>query len=77
MVSTFAPRDARQQERDFYVWSDTSEKYKEARIIFKDFEPSNWAWIPSPELITGIVFILINPISISTTQRSTGDIPDA
>ncbi|MDH5695060.1 MAG: maltose alpha-D-glucosyltransferase, partial [Dehalococcoidia bacterium] len=32
--------------RDFYVWSDTPEKYKEARIIFKDFEPSNWAWDP-------------------------------
>jgi maltose alpha-D-glucosyltransferase/alpha-amylase len=31
-------------ERDFYVWSDTPEKYKEARIIFKDFETSNWAW---------------------------------
>src|SRR3984893_18470879 len=33
-------------ERDFYVWSDTPEKYKEARIIFKDFEPSNWTWDP-------------------------------
>ncbi len=32
--------------RDFYVWSDTQEKYKEARIIFKDFEPSNWTWDP-------------------------------
>jgi maltose alpha-D-glucosyltransferase/alpha-amylase len=31
-------------ERDFYVWSDHPELYKEARIIFKDFEPSNWAW---------------------------------
>jgi maltose alpha-D-glucosyltransferase / alpha-amylase len=34
------------KERDFYVWSDTPEKYKEARIIFKDFEPSNWTWDP-------------------------------
>jgi maltose alpha-D-glucosyltransferase/alpha-amylase len=33
-------------ERDFYVWSDTPEKYKDARIIFKDFEPSNWTWDP-------------------------------
>ncbi len=32
--------------RDFYVWSDTPEKYQEARIIFKDFEPSNWTWDP-------------------------------
>lgn len=30
--------------RDFYVWSDTPDKYREARIIFKDFETSNWAW---------------------------------
>lgn len=33
-------------ERDFYVWSDTLEKYKEARIIFQDFETSNWTWDP-------------------------------
>ncbi len=33
-------------ERDFYVWSDTPDKYRDARIIFKDFEPSNWTWDP-------------------------------
>jgi maltose alpha-D-glucosyltransferase/alpha-amylase len=33
-------------ERDLYVWSDSPEKYKEARIIFKDFETSNWTWDP-------------------------------
>jgi len=32
------------KKRDFYVWSDTPEKYKEARIIFQDFETSNWTW---------------------------------
>ena len=32
--------------RDFYVWSDTTDKYKDARIIFTDFETSNWAWDP-------------------------------
>ncbi len=32
--------------KDFYVWSSTPEKYKDARIIFKDFETSNWAWDP-------------------------------
>ena len=32
--------------RDFYVWSDTGEKYSDARIIFKDFESSNWTWDP-------------------------------
>jgi maltose alpha-D-glucosyltransferase/alpha-amylase len=33
-------------ERDFYVWNDTPERYREARIIFKDFESSNWSWDP-------------------------------
>ncbi|WP_013325069.1 maltose alpha-D-glucosyltransferase [Gloeothece verrucosa] len=33
-------------ERDFYVWNDTPDKYREARIIFQDFESSNWAWDP-------------------------------
>ena len=33
-------------QRDFYVWSDTPDRYAEARIIFKDFESSNWAWDP-------------------------------
>jgi maltose alpha-D-glucosyltransferase/alpha-amylase len=32
--------------RDFYVWSDTPERWKDARVIFKDFEPSNWTWDP-------------------------------
>lgn len=32
--------------RDWYVWSDTPEKYRDARIIFKDFETSNWTWDP-------------------------------
>jgi maltose alpha-D-glucosyltransferase/alpha-amylase len=30
--------------RNFYVWSDTTDKYSDARIIFQDFEPSNWSW---------------------------------
>ncbi|MDI9644308.1 MAG: maltose alpha-D-glucosyltransferase, partial [Candidatus Verstraetearchaeota archaeon] len=33
-------------KRDYYVWSDDSNRFKEARIIFKDFESSNWAWDP-------------------------------
>jgi maltose alpha-D-glucosyltransferase / alpha-amylase len=32
--------------REFYVWSDTPEKYADTRIIFKDFESSNWSWDP-------------------------------
>ncbi|MBK8977541.1 MAG: maltose alpha-D-glucosyltransferase [Planctomycetes bacterium] len=32
--------------RDFYVWSETPDRYGETRIIFKDFELSNWSWDP-------------------------------
>ncbi len=32
--------------RNFYVWSDTDALYGETRIIFRDFEPSNWTWDP-------------------------------
>ena len=31
-------------KRDWYVWSDTNERYPDARIIFVDTERSNWAW---------------------------------
>jgi maltose alpha-D-glucosyltransferase/alpha-amylase len=33
-------------ERDFYVWSETDQKYLGTRIIFKDTETSNWTWDP-------------------------------
>ena len=33
-------------ERDFYVWSDDAHRYADARIIFQDFETSNWTWDP-------------------------------
>ncbi len=32
--------------REYYVWSDNPDKYKDARIIFTDTEPSNWTWDP-------------------------------
>ena len=32
--------------RDYYVWSDDPDKYKEVRIIFTDTERSNWTWDP-------------------------------
>jgi len=31
-------------KRNWYVWSDTQERYKDARVIFVDSETSNWAW---------------------------------
>ena len=30
--------------RDYYVWSDTDQRYQDARIIFLDTETSNWTW---------------------------------
>jgi maltose alpha-D-glucosyltransferase/alpha-amylase len=33
-------------ERNFYVWSDTDQKYLDTRIIFLDAETSNWTWDP-------------------------------
>src|SRR5665213_1916269 len=33
-------------EREFYVWSDTDQKYLGTRIIFTDTETSNWNWDP-------------------------------
>ncbi|HXG65164.1 MAG TPA: maltose alpha-D-glucosyltransferase [Blastocatellia bacterium] len=31
-------------KRDWYVWSDTDQKYSQARVIFSDTERSNWTW---------------------------------
>jgi len=32
--------------RDYYVWSDDPGRYPETRVIFQDFETSNWTWDP-------------------------------
>jgi maltose alpha-D-glucosyltransferase/alpha-amylase len=34
------------RERNFYVWSDTPDRFKDVRIVFRDFEPSNWSYDP-------------------------------
>jgi maltose alpha-D-glucosyltransferase / alpha-amylase len=33
-------------KRDWYVWSETDDRYPDARVIFVDTEPSNWTWDP-------------------------------
>jgi maltose alpha-D-glucosyltransferase / alpha-amylase len=38
----FAPKNS--EERNFYVWTDDPSQYKDVRIIFQDFETSNWTW---------------------------------
>src|ERR1700744_2136302 len=42
-----APKGSK--ERDFYVWTDDPTQYKDVRIIFQDFENSNWTWDPVAE----------------------------
>jgi maltose alpha-D-glucosyltransferase/alpha-amylase len=37
-------RDPNSDKHDWYVWSDTADKYEGVRIIFTDTEPSNWTW---------------------------------
>jgi maltose alpha-D-glucosyltransferase/alpha-amylase len=39
-----ARADPNSPYREYYVWSDTDQKYKDARIIFVDTEKSNWTW---------------------------------
>lgn len=36
--------DPNSKYRDYYVWSETDEKYSDARIIFLDTETSNWTY---------------------------------
>jgi maltose alpha-D-glucosyltransferase / alpha-amylase len=35
--------------RNWYVWSDTDQKYAGTRIIFSDTQKSNWTWDPAAE----------------------------
>jgi maltose alpha-D-glucosyltransferase/alpha-amylase len=41
-----ARADRNSPYREYYVWSDTDQKYSDARIIFVDTERSNWTWDP-------------------------------
>ena len=41
-----ARRSRDDPRRGWYVWSDTDDRYRDARIIFLDSERSNWAWDP-------------------------------
>ena len=60
----FSGRAARagRPRADFYVWSDTSGKYLDARIIFKDFEQSNWSWDPVAQAL------LLAPVLLSSAR---------
>ncbi|WP_040605730.1 maltose alpha-D-glucosyltransferase [Salisaeta longa] len=42
-------RDPASDKHDWYVWSETEEKYEDVRIIFTDTEDSNWTWDPKAQ----------------------------
>ena len=67
-----APAGARpgRADRDFYVWSDTPERFADARIIFKDFETLQLdlgSRRPAPT--TGTASTPTSPTSTTTTRR--------
>ncbi len=49
--------------RDYYVWSDDPSRYSEARIIFQDFETSNWSYDPAADciLLAPVLFTSARP----------------
>jgi len=44
-----AARDPASDKHDWYVWSETDEKYEDVRVIFTDSEDSNWTWDPKAQ----------------------------
>src|SRR5690349_5721251 len=44
-----ARADPKSPRRNYYVWSDSDQKYQGARIIFTDTERSNWTWDPAAQ----------------------------
>ncbi len=45
----------------YYVWSETADRYQDARIVFQDFETSNWAWDPVADASTGTASTRTSP----------------
>jgi maltose alpha-D-glucosyltransferase / alpha-amylase len=39
-----ARRDRSSPRRSWFLWSDTGKEFSSARLIFPDFEKSNWTW---------------------------------
>ena len=56
-----ARRDPNSPKRDYYVWSDTDQKYSDARVIFLDTESSNWTWDPPRTSTTGTASLAMSP----------------
>jgi maltose alpha-D-glucosyltransferase/alpha-amylase len=54
--------------RSFYVWSETGQEYAGTRVIFLDYERSNWTWDP----ITGTASTPTSRTSIMTIRSCCG-----
>ena len=57
--------------RNFYVWSDTEERYQDTRIIFLDTEKSNWTWDEEAQAFYWHRFLF--PPARSQLRQSEGD----
>jgi maltose alpha-D-glucosyltransferase/alpha-amylase len=53
--------DKNSSKRDYFIWSDSQDKYKEARIIFKGLCTSNWEWESNTEQYYFHRFFAIQP----------------
>ena len=69
LVSACAARTAGKRERISTSGATTPRRYREARIIFQDFETSNWTWDPIAKATTGIAFTRTSRISTSRAPR--------
>ena len=56
--------------RNYYVWSDSDQRYLGTRIIFIDTEPSNWTWDPGRAAI--FLAPLLSPSARSQLRQSGG-----
>jgi maltose alpha-D-glucosyltransferase/alpha-amylase len=60
-------------KRDWYVWSDTDQKYTEARIIFTDTERSNWTWDDEAKAFYWHRFFSHQPDQLRQRRSAAGD----
>ena len=71
-----AARPLARAKRNYYVWSDSDQKYAGTRIIFTDTETSNWTWDPVAKAYYWHRFFSHQPdLNFDNPQRAEGDLP--
>ena len=63
--------DPKSSARNWYVWSDTDQKYQGTRIIFTDTEKSNWTWDPEAGAVL-LAPLLLAPAGSEFRQSARG-----